>query len=881
MSDWHAFSVDEVLEEFDTQDSGIGDREAFARQKRYGPNLLRQQKKETLFALFLRQYKSVVILVMILVFILAMAMQKWFEASAIFVVIFINTLIGFISEWKARRTIEALQQMGQAQTKVVRNGKTKSVSAEEVVPGDILMLSGNEPVVADARIVECSGLRVDEAALTGESVPVTKENQKVSEETEIIDRTNMVFKGTQISDGSGMAVVVATGNDTEIGKILKLTSQAKGSATPLQKQLNILGRYIAFLVFVVALLIGLFGFFTGKPLLLMIETAIALGVAAVPEGLPIVAVIALARGMYIMAKSNALMNHLQAVETLGSTTIIFADKTGTLTKNSMVTGRIVTLQHDLALKKSSKEKDVKRDLKKALKENDDPLIYQLLAVSMLCNNAKLSKKEKSGDPMEVALIETGEMIGLSKSFLLDKYPECKEVPFDRKTMMMATFHKADSKLLVAVKGAPEAVISSCIDVAKDVKKRSKMTKEMKKQWLDATSTLASSGLRLLAFAEKTVKKEEDPYKGLTLLGLVAFYDPPAKQVLESIDLCKKAGIRVIMMTGDKPETAEAIAKEVGISNGNVLLGSDLKEHLDKETREKIHDANIFARVTPEQKLKLVAFFQKYKEVVAVTGDGVNDAPALKKADIGIAMGKRGTDAARQVADMILKNDTFNNIAKAVEQGRVIFSNIRKSVMFMLCTNGAEIFAVALASFTPWPLPLRPMQILFLNVLTDVLPALALGLGKGSGNEMVKPPREKKEMIITKRHWISIALWSGIIGVSVLSGLLSGLYWLHIPPLQAVTVSFLVLGFSKLWFVFNLKDKESSFITNEITKNKWIWSALITCIFFLVLAIYLPFLSKILETEKISLASWLVVMGFSLIPFMVGQINLWRLKRKNY
>lgn len=892
MIPWHAQSLSDIFSQLNSSENGLSSREATHRRKKWGPNILMQKKKESIFAIFFRQFRSIVILVLLAVFFLSLFTANWVESLAIFSVIFVNTLIGFFSEWKAARTMEALLQLGQAKATVLRKGKKEHISSKEIVPGDILLLDPNEPITADARLIESKGLRVNEAALTGESLPVIKGVGSVGKDEELPDRTNMVYKGTKVSDGEGKAIVVATGNQTEIGCIVGMATSTKNMETPLQKQLNILGKRSVLFVALIAFLIGVTGFFLGKPIMLMIYTAIALGVAAVPEGLPIVAVIALARGMYKMAKKNVLINRLEAVETLGSTTIIFADKTGTLTKNEMIVSRVITHTKDISMEDTTNNsiEELKKDFKKIIQKEKDPLILQALKIGLLCNNAQKNPKEKEGegDPMELALLEVAKEAGLSRESLLKEYPEKMEVSFDRSTMMMATFHQMGDKFFVAVKGAPENVIDTCSFVAKSKEERATFSKSEKKQWKEAVSILANGGLRLLAMAQKEAGDEKDlPYEKLTLIGLIGFYDPPAEEVGRAIAECRNAGIRVIMVTGDQAETAKSVAASVGIiedkndPNEILIVGSELQnpKKLKGIAKQRMHSSNLFARVTPKQKLLLIQLYQGYGEVVAMTGDGVNDAPGLKKADIGIAMGKRGSDAAKQVADMILKNDKFTYIATAVEQGRLIFKNIRKSVMFMLCTNGAQIVSVATASFFSWNLPLTPMQILYLNVLTDVFPALALSVGEKSGNEMKAPPRSKKEKIITNRHFAGIGIWSLIIGFVVLLSMKIGSMLFMISPQEATTISFLTLGMTKLWFTFNLREIDSPSIKNEITRNKWIWFALLLCLCFLVAAVYFPFLSFLLQTELSHSFLWGWILSYSFIPLIIGQALLLFAKKK--
>jgi Ca2+-transporting ATPase len=695
----------------------------------------------------------------------------------------------------------------------------------------------------------------------------------LQENVPLAERVNLLFKGTTLTRGSGQGVVIATGMSTELGQIAKLAGEAEEQATPLEKRLDALGRRLAWITLTVAAVVAGLGLLAGQPMMPMIETAIALGVAAVPEGLPIVATLALARGMWLMAKRQALINRLAAVETLGATRVIFTDKTGTLTENRMRLQRVATPQGDCKL-----EPQALRD--------DTPVLRRVLEVGVLCNNATLAEAEEEGqqdlgDPTEVALLQAGAWFGLKRQALLEETPEVREVPFDSDVMMMATFHQCNGGYQVAAKGAPKAVLAACerrISEADD--DEDKVLDETERNaWLERSVELAAAGLRVLAVADKkTDNSEVEPYEKLRFLGLVGLLDPPAQGVREAIDACQAAGIRVVMVTGDQPATAQAIGYQVGLTDDErapVHHGDELDEleQLSAEKRRQLLKTPIFARVSPKQKLHMVKLYQEEGETVAMTGDGVNDAPALKQADIGVAMGLRGTDAAREAAAMILKDDKFGTIVAAVKQGRIIFTNIRMSVLFMLCTNVAEIIAVAAASMAGAPLPLRALQILYLNVVTDVFPALALGVSPGDEQVMCHSPRDPKEPVLTRRHWLTILGWGVGIAICVLGALGLAMQWLGLTEKAAVTLSFLTLAFAKLWFVFNLRDRTSTLWHNAVVRNPFIWGSIVLCIGLLLLAVYLPGLSALLDTEPPRLKGWALVGVLSLLPFLVGQVIL--------
>jgi Ca2+-transporting ATPase len=749
----------------------------------------------------------------------------------------------------------------------------------------MVLIEGGDVVPADIRLVEANNLQVNEAALTGESVPVNKSLEAVDDDAPLAERTSMLFKGTTLTQGSGSGVVVATGTQTQLGQIAELTQSAEDQATPLEKRLDALGRRLAFITLFVAAAVAGLGLLAGQETRLMIETAIALGIAAVPEGLPIVATIALARGMWRMARRQALINRLAAVETLGATRVIFTDKTGTLTQNKMRLKKVVTPTN--AAEFGVDEEASKLQVQDQENQEDDGLLRRVLEVGVLCNNASLAEGDGEedkdlGDPTEVALLQGGQALDLTRKDLLDKYPEAREVSFDSDVMMMATYHESEEGFQVAVKGAPRAVLEVCDRLAGEGEGEASQTldDETCQQWQERAEELAEEGLRVLAMADKQVANNDaEPYEELRFLGLVGLLDPPRQDVRKAVQACRSAGIRVVMVTGDQPATARSIGRQVSIVDSDDAVayhGSDLDKdpaEMSEEKQEELRKVPIFARVNPEQKLHLVSLHQNAGEIAAMTGDGVNDAPALKKADIGVAMGKRGTDAAREASDMVLKDDRFESIVAAVEQGRVIFANIRKAVLFMLCTNVAEIIAVAAASAAGAPLPLLPLQILYLNVITDVFPALALGVGKGDERVMQRPPRDPQERILTRTHWLVIAAWGVVIAACVLGAMALAMQWLGMSQTVAVTISFITLGATKLWFVFNLRDSDSTLFSNTVVRNPFIWGSIALCIVLLLLAVYLPGLSGLLNTQNPGLNGWGLIGGMSLLPLVIGQIAL--------
>jgi Ca2+-transporting ATPase len=666
--------------------------------------------------------------------------------------------------------------------------------------------------------------------------------------------------------------------ETELGAISAMVETAETGETPLEQKLDRLGRRLVWLTVGIAAAVAGAGLLAGRPLFLMIETGIALAVAAIPEGLPIVATVALAHGMWVMLRRNAFVRRLSAVETLGATTLICTDKTGTLTENRMAARRLLLSDQPVDLSPNARP-DLDAD-------DTDPRLQTAIEVGVLCNGAEYNAdapEESTGDPLELALLALGHDTGQARPTLLDEYPLVKEVPFDRETTMMATYHEGDDGLFVAVKGAPEAVLEACTSVV-GVGGVADLGDEDREHWHRKSKDLAAEGLRVLALARKSVDTEDaSPYEDLALLGLVALQDPPREDVRPVIERCQQAGIRVAMVTGDHPETAHAIAEAVGldVDEERVVEGSLFTDidALDDEQRERLRNAAVFARVTPKQKLDLIDLYQDAGQVVAMTGDGVNDAPALRSADIGVAMGKRGTDVAREAADMVLRDDAFSSIVAALHQGRVIFDNIRKFVVYLLSGNVGEILGVGAAATVGLPLPLLPLQILYLNVLNDVFPALALGVGRGTKGAMERPPRDPDESVLTPHHWRLIGGYGVLIAVTLLGAFLVALYPLGMSTAQAVSVSFLTLSISRLLHVFNMRSPESGLFDNEISRTPYVWAAIALCLGLLLLAVYWPPLATILSVVPPGLDGWLLIGGASLVPLLLGQMYLsWMTKR---
>lgn len=865
---------------------GLSHKAVLARRRRFGRNQIAEAAATPWFRIAVRQLRSFVVYLLIAGSVLSFALGDLLEGMAIVAVILINSAIGFVTELRAVRSTEALRKLGTRESNVRRGGTVQRIAAQAIVPGDVMLLEGGDIVTADARLLSASRLCADESTLTGESLPVHKTVEILPADTALPDRHNMVFKGSAVTKGSAEAIVVGTGIHTELGRITELVETVQDKQTPLERRIDQLGRIMVWLCVGLVLLIGALGALAGKPLGEMLKTAIALAVATVPEGLPIVATLALARGVQRMARRNALVEELSAVETLGSTNVILTDKTGTLTENRMAVTRI-------AFAGSGETSPVLSELGQTGSEEvrRSSLAQALLSQAALCTDAFIGtngrgEETRVGDPTELALLDAARKLVPDQQERARRLPRLGVEAFDPDIKMMATFHQLEPAVRSIVKGAPEAVLQACQRVSTDAGEKP-LDQASRARWQSLNESLGSEGLRLLAIAIRdSAEVPEHPYADLTLLGLVALSDPPRQDVPQAIAECQDAGITVVMVTGDQAPTAQSIATAVGITSEAdavpVMTGTELRELLcdpAPATSPQIAQTRIFARTEPVQKLGLLTALQEQGAVVAMIGDGVNDAPALRKADIGVAMGERGTQVAREAADMILQDDRFATIVVAIEQGRTIFRNIRSFVFYLLSCNLSEIITVGLASALNAPLPILPMQILFLNLVTDVFPALALGMGEASAGVMRKAPRPKEEALLTRKHWAALIGYGIVISAGVLASLFVARSVFGMDLRSAVTVSFLTLAGSQLVHVFNMASYRSGLLVNEVTRNPWIWAAIALCTALLVAAVYLPILSEVLATVEPGRQGWLLIGTLSLTPLFVGQsiraLQKWR------
>lgn len=891
----HVKKAEEVLEVLSSDRAqGLSNNEAEQRLETHGPNKLEKHERKTLLQILVDQINNPVVYLLSAAAILAFVFGDMPEGIAIIVVLLLNTVIGFWMEFQARQSMNALQKMDRIMATVLRDGEESEVDAEVLVPGDIIRINAGDLIPADARLLEVSELSIDEAALTGESVPVIKDIKPLDEDATIADRNNMIFKGTAATNGKGVAIVVSTGMNTEIGSISAMVGEADEEKIPLDRKLEHLTRKLIYATLGLASAFFLLGWIAGEDLYQLVQTSIAWTIAAIPEGLPIVASIALARGMLRLADHNVIVKRLSAVETLGETTVIFTDKTGTLTENRLTLKAIQLAQARFNVEWIHEPDKVEL---KAQGENAETAeryegpLQRFFEIATLCNNAVWDDPneagkhgedaEATGDPLDAALLRFGIAFDSERLDQLRDYHRLDEEPFDSEDMVMGTLYEMDDQPMLFCKGAPEAIINRCSEIlTADGKKP--FTGEDREEWKYNNEELSREGLRVIAFAYKAFDSapgqdrdvEQDLMHDLTFLGLAGFIDPPRTDVKEAVDVCRNAGIQVKMVTGDHPGTARNIARQVNVADvgeDQAIHGKELLDDVDDHDNDEVVAPRIFARVDPGQKLKLIEYHKEINnDIVAMTGDGVNDAPALKKADIGIAMGKKGTQVAQEVSDMVLIDDAFSSIVEAIREGRIIFGNIRKFIMYQLSYHLSEILVIGAISFTVFNLPLLPLQLLFLNLLADVFPALALGIGKGSPHIMEHPPKDPEEPIVSKDNWSTIALHGLVLAVSI-----TGAYFFaysHWGLSQEISnnVAFFSLALAQLWHVFDMREADEPFFDNQVTRNKYVWAALAFCLAAIAVAYSIPSVNSILSFQILEPRVWVLIGISSILPFITIQ-----------
>ena len=851
----------QVFEDLKTNEQGLTTKEAQERLKIYGLNKIRKEKKTSALTIFLSQFSSPIIWILIVAMIISFIVKEMIDFYVIGAIVVINAFLGFVQEYRAEEAITKLMKLLSLKATVIRDGKVEEIDATELVPGDILALETGQKIPADARLIEITNLQMQEASLTGESLPVNKKICTYHKEVAVADRKNMVFSGTIVTKGHGKAVVTGTGMNTEIGKIATLIQETKPELTPLQKQLKKLGAFLGIAVILIALAVFGIGILGGNPWEAMLMAAIAIAVAAIPEGLPAVVTISLALGVQRMALRNALMRKLPSVETLGACSVICSDKTGTLTHNEMTVTKIYVNREVISVGGSGYEPEGSF--------SKDPKKFKLLLkIGALNNNTKIIKENKTwkviGDPTEAALIVSAKKANLDIEELKNKYQRIKEIEFTSERKMMTTIHKIKNEKIAFSKGAVEIILNKCNRILVNGRLE-RLTKAEKEKILEENETFAKQALRILGFAYKEFKgiyAKGEIEKDMIFVGLQAMIDPPRKEVKDAIDKCKTAGIKVIMITGDYATTATAIAKELGIT-GKTITGIELDKI--ENLNEIVEKIGIYARVNPAHKLKIIKALQAKGHIVAMTGDGVNDAPALKKADLGIAMGITGTDVAKEASDMVLADDNFTTIVNAVEEGRRIFDNIKKFVEYLLSSNMGEILTVFTAMLLRWPLPITALQILWINLATDGLPALALGIEPTEPNIMKRPPRDPEERILTKGMITDIV----IVGIIMCVGTLF-LFAMNLPSgaLRATTVAFTAVVMFEMVRVQSVRMKYRV----GMFSNKKLLLAIAISFSLQILVVYVPLLQPIFKTTSLDLTDWIEILAVSLSVFFIMWIK---------
>jgi Ca2+-transporting ATPase len=882
---WHSIGLNQVFGKIDSSENGLVSEEAEKRIQVHGFNELKEAKHRGPVQIFFGQFANFLILLLIAAALVSGFLQEWLDAGAILAIVVLNAVFGFVQEYRAEKAIQALKQMVAPQAKALRGGKTVLVPARELVPGDIIFLEAGDKVPADARLIEAPHLEVDEASLTGESVPVAKNAAAVCrQEATIGDKENLVFLGTVVSSGRAKAVVVETGMNTEIGRIAELVQEVGEEETPLKIKLEKLGKQLGLIVLAIVAVVFLVGVGRGIELINMFLTSVSLAVAAVPEGLPAVVTITLAIGVQRMARRNAVVRKLPAVETLGAATVICTDKTGTLTRNEMTVTKIFA--NNAFYSVSGAGYSFKGEF---FDERDRKLVdfknLELVAgTSALCNNASLSEEEGKvrvvGDPTEAALMVLARKAGISKEELVKEMKFVDELSFDSARKMMSVIYeekKSSKQLLVFSKGAPEVVLKKCSKILLEGKEKS-LGPGDKKKLLEQNSLMASQALRVLALAYRRMPKKMPQYtaenveKELVFIALVGMMDTPREEVRAALEKCRQAGINVVMITGDNKETAVAVGKEIGlIGSGEwkAVTGEELNEFGDDELEREVESIKIYARVSPEHKLRIVEAWRKKGHIVAVTGDGVNDAPALKKSDIGVAMGITGTDVAKEASNMVLADDNFASIVNAVEEGRTIYNNIGKTVNFLLSCNIGEVLVIFLAIIIGFPLPLIPIQILWMNFVTDGLPALALGMDSTDSEAMKKPPRNPKEEILNRKKMVKLLAIAVLMTAATL-----GIYWFYLDrgEIVARTMAFNTLIVSQLFIALYWHAGEKQVHEVGFGKNRMLLLAIGVGLALQLAVTHVAFAQKIFETTAISALEWGVVLAASAAVLVASELK---------
>ena len=881
MKQWWHLDIQETAQALSADlDRGLSQEEAGLRLDKYGLNQLQEAKGHSPLSIFFEQFQDFIVWILIGAALVSGFLKEWIDALAIIAIVIINAILGFIQEYRAEKSLAALKKLSSPTSKVIRSGQHSVLSSSELVPGDLIEIESGDNIPADSRLVwVTSNFSAQEASLTGESTPVTKTILSLEEKVfSLAERANMVYMGTSTAAGKARALVVETGMRTELGRIAEMIQEIKPEATPLQRKLEEFGKWIVYLCFVLVGLVFLLEWLRGGKLIEVLLTAVSLAVAAIPEGLPAVVTIALALGVQKMVKRHALIRKLPSVETLGCATVICSDKTGTLTKNEMTVQSVFA--DNLIFKVSGIGYEPKGDFsldEKKINLLDYPGLSKALTCGVLCNGAELISNGSSykifGDPTEGAILTAAAKAGLWKEAQEKEFVFVDEIPFDSERKKMTIIRRQGKTGYIAfVKGAPDILLEDCLEIEEKGAARI-ITEEDKNMILKTNSALADSALRVLGVAWRKLDQLPEKYeartieKDLTFMGLVGMIDPPREEVKKAIEECASAGIKTVMITGDHKNTAVAIARELGFfgKDSLALTGEELDKLNDDEFYQRIERIPVYARVSPEHKLRIVRTWRKRGEIVAMTGDGVNDAPAVKEADIGVAMGITGTDVTKEVADMVVTDDNFASIVAAVEEGRGIYDNIKKFVHYLLSCNAGEILVMFVSSLAGLPTPLFPIHILWVNLVTDGFPALALGVDPVSPGIMRRPPRPKDEGVITKKRAVLLLIQGAFIAFCSLLAFVLVLFVEKEGLVRARTAAFIVLSCSQLFHSFNCRNMSESLFKIGLFTNKKLILATGVSFLLQMMVVYVPFFQKIFKTEALGMFDWVMVVAISSFP----------------
>ena len=891
-STWHDKPLDAVLTGLGTNSShGLSEAAAASRLREAGPNALQKGESVSRWRIFANQFRSLVIWVLIGAGIVSVALGEFTDGIAIVAIVVLNAALGFFQEYRAEQAAAALARLTAPRARVVRDGHARQIDATEVVPGDILLLEAGDLIAADSRLIEAASLRANEASLTGESVPVEKRVGTRPPQTALADRTNMVFLGTSITGGSGRAVVTATGMETEVGHISALLETATRGQTPLQKRIDVVGRKLLYLSFGVVGVVFLLGLLRSMPAFGLFLTAVSLAVAAIPEGLPAVITIALALGMQRMARRNALVRRLSAVETLGCAQVVCTDKTGTLTVGEMTARRFVTAERDFAVTgEGYQTAGTFLSDGREVSPTSDPMLLELLNAGVACNDAEIASTHDRtsivGDPTEGALLVAAAKAGVSRAGIEEAMPKLNAIPFDSDRKRMTVIRRREDQPWAFVKGAPEVILSRCTTVQTS-RGVVPLTQDVSDHFVTVQEQMAQTALRVLAVAERPLSGFEEPVdkeldqvdieRDLTLVGLVGLQDPPRAEARDAVARCKRAGIRTVMITGDHRETGRAIAQELGIISGQgdegsqVMAGSDLDAMSDEELRGRVSTVAVYARVTAEHKLRIVRAWKGLGTVVAMTGDGVNDAPALKEASIGVAMGITGTEVTKQAADIIITDDNFASIVSAVEEGRGIYDNVAKTLAYLLAGNCGELFVMLFASIVGWPLPLLPIQLLWINLVTDGLPALALATDPVDQDVLARAPRRPDAELMDKAFvWRTVL--TGTLSATVTLIAFAYEFFPGGDVAQARNAAFSVLVIEELLRSFSARSDTRTIFETGFLSNMRLLAVVMVSFALQLMIHHTPVLETIFGTQPISWLQCLAWTGLGALPLTVLEIR---------